>query len=508
MRKKALGSVGRTVILHGHFYQPPRENPWTGEVEAQLGAAPDHDWNERIARQCYNPNGAAAIADGAGNVLERVNNYAFLSFDFGPTLLAWYEKAFPGEYARILEADRLSAKRLAGHGNAMAHPYAHAILPLSTPRDIRTNLLWGLADFRFRFGRSPEAFWLPETAVSAEVLSALIGVKAKYAILAPHQAAKARPLGSRPWTDAKSGGLEPGRAYRWFDGRGRHLDLFFYHGGLSRAVAFDRLLADSGKACAEVEAALPDPPGPGLALAAVDGETFGHHHPFADMGLAHLFQHRLPHAGLAAVNPGWALARHSPTHEVAADFGADGLGTSWSCAHGTGRWRADCGCGREAGRQQRWRAPLREALESLREKIDALYERAAGRFLKDPWEAREDYIRVLLEPGPGSRADLLRRHAKARISRQAREGVWPLLEMQRQSLLMFTSCGWFFSDMGIEAAQNLRHAGRAMDLAREASGIGLEADFLRLLELAPSNDPAVPTARALYERWARPLSPA
>ncbi|MFA6317634.1 MAG: DUF3536 domain-containing protein [Elusimicrobiota bacterium] len=513
----------RFVCVHGHFYQPPRENPWLNVIEREPSAHPDHDWNSRIARECYIPNSAARIVNDRGGIIDIVNNYSHLSFDFGPTLLTWFEREHPAEYRRIIEADRESCRRLDGHGNAIAHAYSHMILPLADERDLNTQIRWGLADFRHRFGREPEALWLPETAVNETVLRALIDHGMKFVILSPHQAQRVRPIGRKEWRDVASGSVDPRVPYRWYDrsspgdpgqpsdaapeaGTGteaaaagmeqgelpqdppsRFIDVFFYDGGLAHAFSFERLLTHSRAAADRLEAATGSAQAPVLVHAATDGETFGHHHHHAEMGLAHLFTHELPARCMAAVSYGWYLSRHEPAWEVELRAGDQEMGTSWSCSHGVGRWMEDCGCGAAKG-HGRWRKPLRDALDFLRDALTALFEEHGGRVLKDVWAARDDFISVMLDRSPESVARFMRAHAKVEPTAEVRDTVLRLMEMQKDCLFMYTSCGWFFNDIsGLEAVQNLRYAARALELAARVSGTDLEGDFLQRLRLAPAN---------------------
>jgi alpha-amylase/alpha-mannosidase (GH57 family) len=490
--------VKRYACIHGHFYQPPRDNPWTGAIERQPSAGRDHDWNARIARECYVPNGEARVLDGSGRIVDLVDNYEWISFNFGPTLLAWFEKAHPHAYGRLREADLASAARLDGHGNAIAQAFHHAILPLADPRDRLTEIRWGLADFEHRFGRKSEGMWLPECAVDDATLGDLAREGVKFAVLEPHQADALRPLAGGPWTPA-DGSLSPGTPYLWRGEDGAELALFFYDGALSRAVAFERAMTDSRAYAARLAAAVPPTAEDGLAFAATDGESYGHHEPFAEMGLAHLLRYALPEKGVTPVNPGWYLANHPPRREVRLKAG----GTSWSCAHGVERWRADCGCGGEPGRHQRWRKPLRAALERLRGSLAELYEREARGLLPDPWAARDAYVALVLDRSDEAVRRFLARHAPAADGEERRTKALSLLEMQRHSLMMFTSCGWFFDELSrLEPVQVLLYAARALELAR-GFGADFEPALVADLKLAPSNEPIGDGAR-VWEELVRP----
>ncbi|MDP3544515.1 MAG: DUF3536 domain-containing protein [Elusimicrobiota bacterium] len=466
----------RFACVHGHFYQPPRENPWTGAVERQPSAGRDHDWNARIARECYVPNGEARVVDSEGRITDIVDNYAWMSFNFGPTLLAWLETAHPHGYARLLTADRESAARLDGHGNALAQAFHHSILPLASHRDRLTEIRWGLADFKKRFGRDAEGLWLPECATDDATMAAVAAEGVKFVILEPHQADAVRPLSGGVFKSA-SDALRPGTPYQWTDGKSV-LAVFFYDGPLSRSVAFERAMSDSNAFAGRVVSRLPPTAEDALALLATDGESYGHHESFAEMGLAHFLRYALPAKGVTPVNLGWWLAKHPPRHEVRLREG----GTSWSCPHGVERWRSACGCGAVEGASLDWRAPLRAALEGLREKFSALYEKEAKGLLLDPWAARDAYVSVVLDRSEANVAAFLARHAPSARDEAARVRALTFLELQRHSLMMFTSCGWFFDQLSrIEPVQVLLYAARALELARSL-GADYEAGFVAELK--------------------------
>jgi alpha-amylase/alpha-mannosidase (GH57 family) len=478
------------LIIHGHFYQPPRENPWTGEVEREISAAPYHDWNERIHDECYAPNAAA-------------NNYANISFNFGPTLLAWLERAHPETYQHVLAADRESAATRGGHGNAIAQAYGHAILPLCNERDRLTQVVWGVADFRFRFGREPEALWLPETAANDATLALLIDQGLRYVILGPDQAKRARA--GDEWVDVSGGKVDTTKPYRFEhpDGSGRSIAIFFYHGPLARAIAFEKALTSSRGL---VEHFVQVAQRGDLVNVATDGETYGHHFKFGDLCLAHALGVEAKQAGFWITNYGEYLDRNPPELRVEIDNGLQGEGSSWSCAHGVGRWTRDCGChtGGEAGWNQAWRDPLRVALNYLRDDAALKFESRGGELLRDPWAARNDYVAVLLDERV--RADFLQRHAVRPLTDAEQTRAFNLLEMQRSALLMFTSCGWFFSDLaGIETIQVLRYAARVLDLQNQ---LGFEAprkQFLDLLANANSNQPEKGNGAEIFARFAEPV---
>jgi alpha-amylase/alpha-mannosidase (GH57 family) len=468
----------RYVVLHGHFYQPPRENPWIEEIEVQDSAAPYHDWNERIHAECYGPNSASRVVAGAGGIIDIHNNYRKLSFNFGPTLMSWLEARAPSTYRRILEADR------EGQG-ALAQAYNHAILPLCNRRDKRTQVRWGMRDFGHRFGRRPTGLWLPECAVDLESLEVLVDEGIAFTILSPHSCARWRAPGAATWITS---GVDPRRAYRVALPSGRHIAVFFYDGASAQKIAFGDAVHDRDALIGQLSAAFdPDPArrGPQLVNVATDGETFGHHRSFGDMVLAAAFE-RIERERLFELTTyaAW-LERFPPDHE--AEIVSP---SSWSCAHGVDRWRRDCGCTTPApaGWHQRWRGPLREVIDELRDSFALLFEREAAPLLADPWRARDGYIAVVLDRSPPNVDRFLDHEARRRLEPSERTRVLKLLEMQRHSLLMQTSCGWFFDELSRpEPVQVLRYAMRAVQLARETGGEDLEPLLARRLAAAPSN---------------------
>ena len=495
----------RYICIHGHFYQPPRENPWLEAVELQDSAHPYHDWNERITAECYAPNAASRILDPQGRIVEIVNNYSKISFDFGPTLLAWLELNDPDTYRAILEADQESRLRFSGHGSAIAQAYNHIILPLANSRDKRTQVLWGIRDFRHRFGRDPEGMWAPETAVDLETLDIFAEAGIRFTILAPHQASRVRPIGSSTWQDVNGARIDPTQVYRLQLPSGREIALFFYDGPVSRAVAFEDLL-NNGERFAQRLVGLFDPgrDAPQLVHIATDGETYGHHHPHGEMALSYAL-HYLESRGLARLtNFGEYLERHPPTLEVEIYEN-----TSWSCAHGVERWRSDCGChtGGQPGWNQAWRKPLRDALDWLRDTLSPRYEAMARQYLADPWAARDDYIEVILNRSADCLDAFLARHATRPLTPEEKTTVARLLELQRHGMLMYTSCGWFFHELsGIETVQVLQYAARAVQLAQELFGDDIEAGFLERLEQAKSNIPERGDGRRIYETLVKPAT--
>jgi hypothetical protein len=481
----------RSLVVHGHFYQPPRENPWTELVAAETSAAPYHDWNERIAAECYRPNGWARIVDDRGRVVAIVNNYAHLSFNVGPTLLSWLEAHEPEVLARMIEGDRLG-------GGAIAQAYNHLILPLANERDVRTQVRWGLADFRFRFGRDAQGIWLPETAVNDDVLRVLAEEGVRFTILAPNQATAVRPLDAHDdpeWRDVGDGSIDVHRAYRWIDDHdpSRTVDLVFYDGATSHDLAFGL-----GAMTAEglIQRLAPTIPPDGIAAIATDGETFGHHHHFAERTLAYALPVVARKEDLTVTNVARFLDDHPPAWQVRVRESA------WSCAHGVDRWRDDCGCstGGAPGADQRWRRPLRDALDLLRDAGAEVFERRGADAFHDAWAARDAYVDVVL----GART------VDEFVAEHVRDGGDPvealaLLEQQRHALLMYTSCAWFFWDLaGLETVQCLRYAARALDLLDELGEPSPLGAFLAVLAEAESNQPGEGTGLDVWRRHVEP----
>jgi alpha-amylase/alpha-mannosidase (GH57 family) len=493
--------TNRFVCIHGHFYQPPRENPWLEDIEVEDSAAPYHDWNERINAECYAPNAVSRILDGGERIAQLVNNYEKMSFNFGPTLLSWLERHRSAVYNQILEADRLSLKAHNGHGNAIAQCYNHVIMPLANLYDKRTQVRWGIADFRFRFGREPEGMWLPETAVDLASLQVLADHNIKFTILAPTQAQAVRALGG-DWQDVSGGRIDPTRAYRCSLSKGRHIDLFFYDQPVSHDISFEGLLKSGDRFADRLMSGFNDQREHAqLMHIATDGETFGHHSRFGDMALAYAIS-KIEREGLARItNYSEYLALHPPTHEVTIREN-----TSWSCAHGVERWRSDCGC--NSGKthyHQRWRAPLRQAIDALHAKLDIVFEHASASLLRDPWAALDGYVSVILDRSFETCEAFLSKHARRALSESEKVSVWRLLEMERHAALMYTSCGWFFDDIAnIETVKIIEYAARAIQLARDVGAVDLEPRFIADLAKAPGNKPNLANGAKVYEELVKP----
>ncbi len=493
----------RYICIHGHFYQPPRENPWLEAIEIQDSAYPFHDWNERITAECYAPNALSRILDPQLRIAKILNNYARISFDVGPTLLSWMENKAPEVYAAIIEADRISRKTFSGHGSAMAQIYNHMIMPLASRRQKATQAWWAVRDFEHRFGRLPEGMWLPETAVDVDTLETLAELDIKFTILAPHQAKSWRRTGDREWVNASGRPIDTRMPYLAPLPSGRSIVLFFYDAGISRGVAFERLLDSGDNFAGRLLGAFSQPAGGAqLVNIATDGETYGHHHRYGEMALAYAIRQIDSSDYATLTSYGEYLERFPPTHEVEIREN-----TAWSCSHGVERWRNNCGCSVShfSGWNQEWRAPMRLSLDWLESEISSRYEQSGKEYLRDSWKAQDDYIEAVLDRSPQSLELFLDRHAVRPLRHDERVLVLRLLEMRRYSMLMFTSCGWFFDDIsGIEAVQNLLYAARAVQLAEQVFGINLEDGFLERLQQARSNIPEQLNGQQIYETRIRP----
>ncbi|MBE0425729.1 MAG: DUF3536 domain-containing protein [Nitrospirae bacterium] len=493
----------RYVCIHGHFYQPPRENPWLEAIEIQDSAYPYHDWNERVNAECYAPNSAARKLDAESRILDIVSNYAKMSFNFGPTLLSWMEKNKPEIYQAILESDRQGIQWRSGHGNAIAQAYNHLIMPLANTRDKRTQVIWGIRDFEHRFKRFPEGMWLPETAVDIEALEILAESGIKFTILAPRQASLTRKIGTGRWKDVSDSMVDPTRPYLCRLPSGRAINIFFYDGPISQAIAFHDLLKRGEEFAHRLLSGFSDSMDwPQILHVATDGETYGHHYRFGDMALAYALNYMETNGMARLASYGEYLEKHPPTHEVQIFENS-----SWSCIHGIERWRSDCGCnsGGHSGWNQAWRKPLREAFDWLRDRLSSIYETLARQYLKDPWKARDDYIYVTLDRSENSVKGFLIEHSLRNLSIEDRVNVLKLLEMQRHAMLMYTSCGWFFDELsGIETVQVMQYAGRAIQLSDDLYKDGLEDAFKMRLSIAKSNIPEYENGAKIFEKFVKP----
>lgn len=492
------------VCIHGHFYQPPRENAWLEFVEYQESAHPYHDWNERVNAEAYAPNAASRILDGNQLITDIVNNYAKMSFNFGPTLLSWMEQQDPDTYQAILAADKMSQRYFGGHGNALAQSHSHVIMPLANARDKETQIVWGIRDFEHRFQRKPEGMWLAETAVDTETLEVMAKHGLKFTVLAPRQAKAIRKVGDENWSQLGHAAIDPRRPYLCKLPSGKTIALFFYDGQVAQDVAFNNLLMSGKRFARRIIDTLSGNAEPQLAHIATDGESYGHHHRHGDMALADALNYIETHNLAKLTNYGEFLEKFPPQYEVMIHENS-----SWSCVHGVERWRSNCGChtGGQAGWTQEWRAPLRNALDWLQEKLITIYETEAGKLLKDPWAARNDFIDVILDRSDAAVDAYLNKHAIAEeASQEDRVQILRLSEMQRNAIYMYTSCGWFFTEVsGIETTQILQYACRTIYYARQVGKVDLQDGFMELLKLAKSNMHEHQDGAEIYRKFVLPV---
>ena len=487
------------VCIHGHFYQPPRENPWLEAVEVQDSAYPYHDWNERITAECYAPNSAARILDGDRRIMDIVSNYAKISFNFGPTLLSWMEACTPSVYKAILDADRLSMEKHGGHGGAIAQAYNHIIMPLANTRDKKTQIIWGIKDFEHRFKRFPEGMWLPETAADLESLDLLAEYGIRFTILAPHQALRVRRKGHGKWRDVSGSRIDPTVPYSCRLPSGQIIDIIFYDGPISKAVAFENILDRGEDLAARILSGFSEKRSwPQVLSLATDGETYGHHKKYGDMALAYALRYLEQQNFARLTNFGEYLERFPPPFEVQIIEN-----TSWSCIHGVERWRNNCGCnsGGHCDWNQEWRGPLREALDWLRDVLAVHFEEKAKVLFGNPWMIRDDYINIILDRSLHKVESFFTKHEIKPLTDEERITALKLLEMERHLLLMYTSCGWFFDELsGLETVQILSYAARAIQLAKEIFGLPIEEEFCGKLRQAKSNIPEFVDGAIVYER--------
>jgi len=487
------------VCIHGHFYQPPRENAWLEVIEVQDSAHPYHDWNERITAECYEPNSTSRILDAEGVIKNIINNYSRISFNFGPTLLSWMEVYAQDTYHAILEADRQSMENFGGHGSAVAQVYNHIIMPLANRRDKQTQIVWGIRDFEYRFKRKPEGMWLAETAVDTETLDVLAENGIKFTILAPRQAKAIRKIGDENWHEVNDRTVNTRKAYQCNLPSGKSIAVFFYEGDISQAIAFNGLLNDGKRFADNLLSSFHHHDGsPQLVHVATDGETYGHHHKHGEMALAFCLDHIEKNEEANLTNYAQFLSLFPPQEEAQIIENS-----SWSCVHGVERWRNNCGCNSgKPGWHQLWRKPLREALDWLRDDVAVIFEREASKVMKDPWHARDEYINIVLKRNDANIRKFLKDHALADASANR---ILRILEMQRHAMLMYTSCGWFFDEIsGIETTQILQYACRVMQLANQIGEVDVESEFVSLLERAPGNVAGYSNGAEVYNKFVLP----
>lgn len=498
-----MAVLKKYLTIHGHFYQPPRENPWLEQVELQESASPFHDWNERVSAECYAPNSISKIVGNGNKVLDIVNNYAHMSFNMGPTLMSWLENHDRYTYEHVIQADIDSVNEFGGHGNALAQVYNHIIMPLANERDKITQTLWGIRDFQKRFGRMPEGIWLAETACDDETLGVLSDCGIKFTVLSPYQAEKVKAFDDAEFTDVSHGEIDTTKAYRYKIKcrNGKCIDLFFYNAQISQAVAFEELLQDGGRFVEKLKTGIsPAQDFSRLTNIATDGESYGHHTKFGDMALAYVLRIKAGDEGFTITNYGQYLEKHPPVDEVIIK-----PVSSWSCCHGVGRWKEDCGCstGGMEGWNQKWRKPLRETLDNLRDKLVDLTENEGKKYFKDVWQARNNYIDVVLDRN--NIESFLQENTLENLNENDNINALKLMEIQRQAMLMYTSCGWFFNEIsGIETIQIMKYAARAMQLAKSFSDEDLEGQFVETLKEAKSNIPGYGNGKDIWNNYVKP----
>ncbi len=490
--------MNRYICIHGHFYQPPRENPWLDTIEIQDSAYPYPDWNQRIDYECYVANAYSRIMDTQNQIVKIMNNYTKFSFDFGPTLLTWVEENAPDTYQKILEADQESQKNFSGHGSAMAQAYNHMIMPLANDRDKETQIIWGIQDFEWRFRRKPEGMWLPETAVDLKTLELLVKYGIKFTILSPYQAAEIKKIGEEEWVDVQGGKIDSQQPFLCPLPSGKEIAIFFYDGQISNDVAFGGLLYNGENLAKRLLSVFPgDMEESRLVHIATDGETYGHHYQFGNMALSYCVEFLEKDQLAKFTNYAEYLESFPPTQEVKIMEN-----TAWSCSHGVKRWAQDCGCHiGHSGWNQKWRAPLKEAMDWLRDELGPLYEKHLAQYVKDPWQLRNDYIQILLDRSTANIERFFSEHIPSKVTPDERVKILKLLELQKNTMFSYTSCGWFFDDIGgIEAKQILQYAARAIQLANEVTAADLEPGFLKILQSAKSNDPKLKDGKKIYEQ--------
>ncbi len=491
-----MDNNNKYICIHGHFYQPPRENPWLNEIETEISAQPFKNWNVRITRECYGPNAYARILNDKGLIIKLVNNYEKISFNFGPTLISWIEKNYPKLYHKILEADKISQEYNNGHGNAIAQIYNHIIMPLATREEKEIEIIWGIKDFIHRFNRNPEGLWLSETAVDLETIEILIQNNIKFIILSPTQVKKVRKIGTEKWEEVNEFSINSNRPYELKLPNGKKIAIFFYEREISSKIAFDSILNDGNTFINEIFSKFEEKnKEPQLVNIASDGETYGHHKKFAEMALAYALDQIEMKNSARIINYGYFLELFPPRFEVEIKEN-----TAWSCAHGVERWRSNCGCRFNNELNQKWRTPLRDAMNWLKSKVDDFFNTELPKYLKDIDQVKRDYIEVILNQYKNRRIEFIKKFQLRELTESEQISVSRILEMYKNSLLMFTSCGWYFDDIsGLESIQIMKYAGRILQLF-ERFHINYSEDYLKIIEVAESNFKSKGNGRSIFNQ--------
>ncbi len=442
----------RYFCVHGHFYQPPRVDPFTGEIPQEYGAEPYSNWTEKIYQTCYRPNAL-------------IGNFEKISFNLGSTLTHWMEQQHPDTLKEIVRQENAVFARL-GVSNGMAQPYFHTIMPLANRRDKLTLVRWGLCDYQRLFGHLPQGMWLPETAVDLETLDVLAGEGLQFTILAPWQAIRSD--------------LDVTQPYKVDLPSGKSIAVFFYNSYLSGEISFNPTATENADRFVQdwllpqIGAVQRD--GAQFFLAASDGELYGHHQPFRDMFLSHLLDGAVEERGILRSYPAAWLRDHplEQTAEIVEN-------TSWSCHHGIERWRDVCGDAPDAT----WKKPLREFLTQLSQAVDAVYEEKASGLVGDPWALRDDYAQVIM--GQADPNEFVQTHATRNLNSAEVTLLKNLLAAQHERLRMFSSDAWFFYDLDrIEPLNALKYAAHAAYLTQLACGRDVSQALLPIISRAQS----------------------
>lgn len=480
----------KKLILHGHFYQPPRENPFTGIIPKQSSAAPFTNWNERILQECYASNTSSRYLDGDGKVKSLINNFEYISFNFGPTLLSWIEKHHKNVHDKIIEADKKSIERL-GHGNAIAQSFNHTILPLDHINNAKLQIRWGIEDFKYRFGRMPEGMWLPETGVNENVIDILVEEGIKFIILSPWQGL-AIDDDEGNYIELKDKPAPYDIPFIIHGKKDNKISAFFYNPQLAEGISFGHLLRDADNLYSIIKS-ISDKDNTNLIHTATDGEIYGHHEPFGDMALAALIEKVFEGDEFELTNYATVLAENPPTRRAYLRSGEDDKGTSWSCFHGVSRWYKDCGCftGGKASWNQKWRLPLRIAFQKSSDRLHALYKKRVIEVFDskvEPYQLLLDYSKVV--SGSTNMETFINELTSTYTEAKGHETeIASLLVGLKNTYFSFTSCGWFFNDLaGMEPVQNIRYGLYAINLFQKYSKESLLTPFLNDLKLAKCNN--------------------